>query len=104
MGALNWASMFHRAWSTQGLAQPGQGGQSPCGPHLPVDCGTRQGAEPLCQGASRVGVLGPGPGFPWQLLAACCPPSALLACSKSYTAGMGLREKSWATIMGAGIA
>lgn len=85
MGALNWASMFHRAWSTRGLAQPGQGRQSPCGPHLPEDCGARQGAEPLCQGASRAGVLGPGPGFPWQLLAACCPPSALLLPAPSLT-------------------
>lgn len=31
------------------------------------------------------------------------PISLAFACSKSYTAGMGLREKSWATIMGAGI-
>lgn len=51
MGALNVASMVHSSWSTQGLAQPGQGRQSPHGPHLPMDCGARQGTGPLCQGA-----------------------------------------------------
>lgn len=42
------------------------------------------------------------PGFPWQLLVACCPPSAWSSCSTPYTAGVELKEKSRATILDAG--
>lgn len=53
-GSLELGWYVSLSLDTQGLAQPGQGRQGPHGPHLPMDCGAKQGAghyvrEPLGQ-------------------------------------------------------